>query len=412
MNIVGKRLSRAEFADYVKSFDFGSIPPSFLVLHHTWSPKTDQWRGQRSIDGLKAYYEGKGWFAGPHFFVAPDGIWLFTSMYEVGVASNAANANPEFQKTWKGRDLKWYSLALEMVGDFDHERPSGELWENVKAVIGSLAMQLKWNVEKDVHFHREYNPGKSCPGNAVTMDWVRHELVSWVQAHQSIVLEKFVVDSPIGTNIHQGPALNFPVAGSMADDAPFEGKVIVGEPFEGSNEWVWVSTGLGFVPRSRVKRPSEDGLTVKSPPRIGMEKFASVLRHFNSPALPFYSTLYRTCVSMGVDPAVALAFFVHESNCGTKGLAVQNLSWGNVRTPEDPKLGTVVQVPGRGGFARYQNWNDGLVDWCKRLLGPKYAGSGLVTVEQVIPKYAPSSDNNSPTGYSAAVKLMVAGWQE
>ena len=38
-----------------------------------------------------------------------------------------------------------------------------------------------------------------------------------------------------------------------------------------------------------------------------------------SPAVPEADALYATCLSYRIDPAVALAFFAHESSCGTAG---------------------------------------------------------------------------------------------
>ena len=58
----------------------------------------------------------------------------------------------------------------------------------------------------------------------------------------------------------------------------------------------------------------------------------------------------------------------------------------------------------------YPSWQDGLLDWCKRMQGPKYAGAGLHTVEAITPKYAPGSDGNSPARYAEAVREMVARW--
>jgi DNA-directed RNA polymerase specialized sigma24 family protein len=39
----------------------------------------------------------------------------------------------------------------------------------------------------------------------------------------------------------------------------------------------------------------------------------------------------------------------------------------------------------------------GRSDWAARLIGPKYAGAGLTTVRQVLPRYAPSGDRTTPT---------------
>lgn len=156
------------------------------------------------------------------------------------------------------------------------------------------------------------------------------------------------------------------------------------------------------------------GLTPQAAPRISIEQFRRVLSKYQSPATSVSEELYKVAVEEGIDPAVALAFFVHESSAGTKGLTATNdlRNWGNVRTPEVAGAGVVIQIPGRGGFVMYRTWQDGLRDWCKRIKGPKYAGAGLLTVEAITPKYAPSSDANNPARYAQAVREMVASWAD
>ena len=155
------------------------------------------------------------------------------------------------------------------------------------------------------------------------------------------------------------------------------------------------------------------GLTILAAPRIPETAFIEVLLRHNSPAAPYAQALYRICIEQQVDPAVALAFFYHESSLGKAGLCKEYdlKNWGNVRTPEDPDLRKSIQIPGRGPFCRYPTWEAGLLDWCKRMKGPKYAGSGLHTVEAVVPKYAPSSDGNAPARYIEAVRSLVERWQ-
>lgn len=332
MEIVNRRLSAQEWLDYVAAYDFGPLEPDRLVLHHTWSPTVAQWAGQRSIDGLKRFYEKKGWSAAPHIFVGPDGIWLFTPLSEVGVHANAGNS---------GRDAggPWYSVGIEMVGDYDDAVPSGPVWENAKAVLGGLVRRLGLTIGRDIHFHNEFNKAKSCPGRAVTHGWVDAEVRAW----------------------------------------------------------------LG---------QSATGLTIQAPARIPQSTFTKILMDASSPAAPFAAALYSICVDQGVDPGVALAFFKHESSFGTAGITARydTRNWGNVRTPEDPSLGMVTVIGSRGNFADYKTWQDGLLDWCKRMKGPKYAGAGLTTVEAVVPKYAPSSDGNSPARYVAAIYEALKAW--
>ena len=90
--MIGRRLSIAEWLSYVASYQFGAVAPSRLVLHHTFVPTVDQWAGLRSMQGMQRYYGGKGWTAAPHVYAAPDGIWLFTPMKDVGIHAGTGNS--------------------------------------------------------------------------------------------------------------------------------------------------------------------------------------------------------------------------------------------------------------------------------------------------------------------------------
>jgi hypothetical protein len=159
MEIIGRRLSLHEFKDYVSDFDFGPTLPDKLVLHHTWRPTKEGWAGERSIQGLKNYYEGKGWPAGPHLFVAEDGIWLFSTMRKDGIHAG---------------DLNRLSIGIEVVGDYDHEKWPGQTKTNALGVIKVLSE--RFGLDKNaIFFHRDVS-SKTCPGSAITKDWLFAEL--------------------------------------------------------------------------------------------------------------------------------------------------------------------------------------------------------------------------------------------
>jgi hypothetical protein len=65
----------------------------------------------------------------------------------------------------------------------------------------------------------------------------------------------------------------------------------------------------------------------------------------------------------------------------------------------------------KGGYARFNSWQDGYQAFYKLISGPLYVGSGLVTPEQILTKYAPSEDNNNPQQYAADVEQSVASWR-
>jgi hypothetical protein len=159
--------------------------------------------------------------------------------------------------------------------------------------------------------------------------------------------------------------------------------------------------------RADVPPPVAGDLELKGPPTITPEKIDQVLQSFNSPASGLGQVIYDEGVKRGINPAVALAFFIQESSAGTKGVAAETNSWGNIKG--DGPAGSYK------GFRAYNNFEEGVKDWY-RLIDDKYlapqseGGRGYTTLSQVIRTYAPASDNNDERGYVANVKGMVEGW--
>ena len=160
---INRRLTIPEFRAYLAGYAFGSIPPTRLVLHHTWSPTQAQWRGLASMRAMQSYYAGKGWTAAPHLYAAPDGIWLATPMSRVGIHAGTGNGSVA---------QGWYSIGLEMVGDFDAARPSGPVWDASLAIMAALSERLAIPPRLLISLHRDYTTEKSCPGRAVSKEWV------------------------------------------------------------------------------------------------------------------------------------------------------------------------------------------------------------------------------------------------
>lgn len=162
LKIVDRCLTIPEWFSYLQSFPFGKIRPDRIVLHHTWRPTVEQWRGRRTLYGIRDYYARKGWTAGPHLFCAPDGIWLFSPLDRPGIHAGQGNGSLA---------LGWYSIGIEMVGDYDQTPPSGPVLENTSACLFGLEQVLRINLHSHLFFHRDFSP-KSCPGRAVQKPWV------------------------------------------------------------------------------------------------------------------------------------------------------------------------------------------------------------------------------------------------
>ncbi|MBU1449062.1 N-acetylmuramoyl-L-alanine amidase, partial [Patescibacteria group bacterium] len=151
MDIVGSRLSREEFESYVNRKFFGYLPADKLVLHHTWKPTVNDWKGYQTLMGIKNYYESLGWKSGPHVFIAPDGIWLMTDMRNNGTHAGSLN---------------WRSIGIEVVGNYDNKTWEGEIYKNAIWAITTLKKKLNIDNEQ-IHYHSEVS-NKTCPGAAIT----------------------------------------------------------------------------------------------------------------------------------------------------------------------------------------------------------------------------------------------------
>lgn len=145
-----------------------------------------------------------------------------------------------------------------------------------------------------------------------------------------------------------------------------------------------------------------DPLRVDTPPTITAAQINQTLAAYHSPAAGLGQVIYDEGVRNGINPAVALAFFIHESQAGTQGPATVTKSIGNIKA--------TGSEPSYQGFKKYGSWQAGIADYY-RLIRQVYIGQwGLNTVDRIIPVYAPTIDGNNPGGYINAVKDLVRGW--
>jgi hypothetical protein len=142
---------------------------------------------------------------------------------------------------------------------------------------------------------------------------------------------------------------------------------------------------------------------VDTAPTITVERIEAVLRDFSSPAAGTGQAFYDLGVQYGINPAVALAFFIHESACGTKGVARFTKSIGNIRV-----------TPGYRdyeGYRAYDTWEQGIEDYYKLIRELYIDGWGLRTVAQILPRYAPPADNNDTDAYIHNVEQLMDSWR-
>jgi len=141
---------------------------------------------------------------------------------------------------------------------------------------------------------------------------------------------------------------------------------------------------------------------IKHSPSLTPSQIDSILTSYGSPAVGTGQTFYNEGIKHGIDPAWAVAFFIHESSAGTAGAAVDTKNMGNI-----------ICTPGYtciDRFRSYATWEEGIADWYTLIDTEYVGGRGLTSINDVIPIYAPSFENDIG-GYQNVVTATVAGWR-
>lgn len=159
---VGKVWSLENFDAYLNSIE----KPSWckgVCLHHTAAPSLamrPQGFLSQHIRNIEAFYKGKKWSAGPHFFTDENEIFGMTPPNIKGVHAVSFNRS---------------TIGIE---DYDTElNDKGRGLDCWKTTAAATAMLLNWlDLEPNyntVLFHRDDpKTSKSCPGRRVQKPWV------------------------------------------------------------------------------------------------------------------------------------------------------------------------------------------------------------------------------------------------
>jgi hypothetical protein len=189
--------------------------------------------------------------------------------------------------------------------------------------------------------------------------------------------------------------------------------------------WFWESPQVSFyrgdlgigrglsAENSPAAPPADDDgqHSVVGAPTITAEVVDGVLAKYGSPAQGTGRIWVELGQRYGIDPAYALAFFIHESSAGT------NPGWAGLKPGggSTHNVGNIIcagYATCFGRFRDYASWEDGIEDWYKLISNEYINGRGANTVEQIIPVYAPASDNNNVPNYVQAVVDLVKSWRQ
>lgn len=155
--------------------------------------------------------------------------------------------------------------------------------------------------------------------------------------------------------------------------------------------------------------PAPGDHRLRSAPSLTPAQIDEILRSYGSPATGTGEIWYRLGLEYNIDPAYAIAFFIHESGAGT------NPNWAGMKPDGSTthNVGNIICAgypTCYGRFRDYPDWETGIADWY-RLIDVEYIRwRGLQTVADIIPIYAPSFENDVQ-GYIQVVTGLVDRWR-
>lgn len=266
--------------------------------------------------------------------------------------------------------------------------------------------------------YQQWSPG---PGHIVPPSPTFYE-VQPIEV-QPIVVESWLVPAPQTSALVPYQAPSIPICPPPADATPRSEQQETNAPAQKQSSGfmqliLWgivifligslISSTLGSKPTPAPSGPPNTSYSLFGNPSVSGEFIDQVLKHYGSPAEGKGQTLYALGTEYGVDPVFALAFFMHESSFGKAGVARYTHSLSNMRCVPQYDC---YHDPVNGDYASFPTWEQGFEAWYKLVTGPTYKGAGLTTVDSIIPRYAPSVDNNNEAAYIAFLKEAVDSWR-
>ncbi len=272
---IGEAKTGQEFIEYIQGYNFGSVPPSFVVIHNTaipdasWAPlggnpktkwdrnedglSNDQIKAKRrpQLDNIKNYYAGLGWTSGPHLFIDERWIWLFTPLYDIGTHAKAGNSYRD------SSGALHYSIGIETVGWFQHRGWPTTMQQLLRIAVQTIRSKLgTYEIlyasaplnRPDLHdhsisFHCDYNKPE-CPGAVITPDYA----IPILKQPFTVIYPQYQIIAPCAVFQSRNPDGLLAAGPEDGQTRLTVGDIIsVGDITDG---WLWISSGIGFIPES------------------------------------------------------------------------------------------------------------------------------------------------------------------
>jgi len=229
------KIAAYSLSRFVEDYLRGQRPARSIkatVLHHTYRPRAEDYRGIQTIEQIRAYHvQSRGWRdIGANAYAAPDGTVynarpLSYSNYAHAHISKAWNQVPDDVRALAYPDRQFfnhYAFGIETIGDFDAEDPTTSVAMSTALDVLAAVHKLYDIPAKYMFFHRDI-AAKSCPGNKVSHAWAQAELAKRLDGGEQSQLVKLVVHGT-GTVV---AAVRVVPNGNHIDD---QGKLYIEKP--------------------------------------------------------------------------------------------------------------------------------------------------------------------------------------
>jgi hypothetical protein len=171
--------------------------------------------------------------------------------------------------------------------------------------------------------------------------------------------------------------------------------------------WDDPSRGKGEPPINHAAVADAD-LSLVGPPSITATKIDGILAGYGSPSAGTGEAWIAAGMKYKIDPAFAVAFFIHESSAGT------NPVWAGLKPDGSTtyNVGNIIcagYATCYGRFRDYSGWDVGIEDWFRLIRVEYIDGRGTDTLLKIIMDYAPATENDVDA-YVSSVAGLVRGW--
>ena len=171
----------------------------------------------------------------------------------------------------------------------------------------------------------------------------------------------------------------------------------------------WVKEIPDYVPAPVTSAGATD---LRGPPTISVQLIDAVLEKAGSPAAGTGKYFVQYGLEYGIDPAFALAFFRRESTYGKYGVAGKCKGIGNIVYTSTALPDFKCVSSNDREWSGYYNYENSIKGWYHYMVNSQhYFKAGKYTLEEIIPIYAPETENDVQA-YISSVKAHLKEYRE